>query len=297
MDLQRGFSGCNLELKPDLKPVAKGNSNHLRDQTGARCAERPGGSELWPGNFTKDSVWFCRFAFEDLFLCLPMLSAPPVPTWLRVKAGWIQEELAASRCPEDWDRKPISNSFLMSPHGKHSYFTKCFGNFAPGWKVLLAEWGSAQAYSLNALNAQHCQGTRDSSTTFGFSHVSQAGHQECWRGGALTEASALFFIPAPFAFVTVQCILIVDPPFYNSKVCKELAACARLGVSWGCTNRPLSEPGRGFTREVPPVRAQGPASSHPVPPLAFSRPYSLEAPDCLSLGLRGFLALPALAFS
>lgn len=65
---------------------------------------------------------------------------------------------AANRCPEDWDRKPISNSFLTSPHGKHSYFTKCFGNFAPGWKVLLAEWGSAQAYSLNALNVGHCQG-------------------------------------------------------------------------------------------------------------------------------------------
>lgn len=93
MDLQREFSGCNLELKPDMKPVAKGNSNHLRDQTRARCAERPGGSELWPGNFTKDSVWFCRFAFEDLFLCLPMLSAPLVPTWLRFKTGWIQEEL------------------------------------------------------------------------------------------------------------------------------------------------------------------------------------------------------------
>lgn len=155
MDLQRGLSGCSLELKPDMKPVAKGNSNHLRDQTRARCAERPGGSELWPGNFTKDSVWFCRFAFEDLFLSLPMLSAPPVPTWLRVKAGGIQEELAGSRCPEDWDRKPISNSFLVSPRGKHSYFTKCFGNFAPGWKVFLAEWGPAQACSLNA---QHCQG-------------------------------------------------------------------------------------------------------------------------------------------
>lgn len=77
MDLQRGLSGCNLELKPDMKPVAKGNSNLHRDQTRARCAERPGGSELRPGNFTKDSVWFCRFAFEDLFLCLPVLSAPP----------------------------------------------------------------------------------------------------------------------------------------------------------------------------------------------------------------------------
>lgn len=42
MDLQRRFSGHNLELKPDMKPVAKGNSSHLRDQTRARCAERPG---------------------------------------------------------------------------------------------------------------------------------------------------------------------------------------------------------------------------------------------------------------
>lgn len=106
----------NLELKPDMKPVAKGNSNHLKDQTRARCKERPGGSELWPGNFTKDSILFCRFPFEDLFLCLPMLSAPPVPTWLRVRVAWIQEELAANRCPEDCDRKPIRNSFLMSPH-------------------------------------------------------------------------------------------------------------------------------------------------------------------------------------
>lgn len=116
MDLQRGFSGGNLELKPNMKAVAKGNSNHLRDQTRARCAERPRGSELWPGNFTKDAVWFCRFAFEDLFLSLPMLPAPPVPSWPRVKVGWIQEELKASRCPEDCDRKPIRNSLLMCPH-------------------------------------------------------------------------------------------------------------------------------------------------------------------------------------
>lgn len=107
MGLQRRFSGCNLELKPDMKPVAKGNSNHLRDQTGARCAERPGGSELRPGSFTKGSVWFCRFAFEDLFLCLPMLSAPPVPTWLRVKAAGSRRNLQRAGAL----RKPFSSSF------------------------------------------------------------------------------------------------------------------------------------------------------------------------------------------
>lgn len=97
-----------------VKLVAKGSSNHLRDQTRARCREAWGLRALaW--KFHEDSLLFCRSPFEDLFLCLPMLPAPPVPTWLRVKVAWIQEELAANRCPEDCDRRPIRNSFSMSP--------------------------------------------------------------------------------------------------------------------------------------------------------------------------------------
>lgn len=46
MNLQKRILGRNLELKPDMKPVAKGNCSHLRDQTRARCAERPKGLEL-----------------------------------------------------------------------------------------------------------------------------------------------------------------------------------------------------------------------------------------------------------
>lgn len=251
-----------------MKPVANGNSNHLRDQTGARCAQKPGGSELWPGNFTKASVWFCRFAFEDLFLCLPMLSAPPVPTWLWVKAGWIQEELAGSRCPEAWDRKPINNSFLTSPCGKRSYFTKCFGNFAPGWKVFLAEWGPSTGRQPEWPECTARPGDPGQQHNLVFFRVSNAGHRGCGGEGALTEDQLCYSFPLPLLLLLCNLFRWFHPPFCNLKglqgtgcLCKAVSVLgvhqeASFGV-WKGTHQggaPIQRPG---SCELPPCPTSG----------------------------------------
>lgn len=134
-----------------------------RSNPGQVCAEGPWGLGALAWEFHKRLIRFCRFGFEDLFLGLPVLSAPPRPTWPRVKVGWIQEELG-SRCPEDFDRKPVSNNFLLSPCRKPqcSYLTNVLET-ALGWTALLAallvagpERGPAPASSLGDL---HSQGT------------------------------------------------------------------------------------------------------------------------------------------
>ena len=129
MGLQGGFSGRSQELKPDMKTGCKGKRGPPRGSNpGQVCAEGTCRLRALAWEFHKSLIWFCRFGFEDLLLGLPVLSAPLVPTWHRVKVGWVQE--LGSRCPEDFDRKPASNQVLLSPRGKPqcSYLTKCAGN-------------------------------------------------------------------------------------------------------------------------------------------------------------------------
>ena len=51
------------------------------------CKAALGAQSSCLGTPQKTLIWFCRFGYEDFLLCFPTVSAPPMATKSRVKAG------------------------------------------------------------------------------------------------------------------------------------------------------------------------------------------------------------------
>ena len=131
------------------------------------CKAALGAQSSGLGTPQKTLIWFCRFGYEDFLLCFPTVSAPPMATRSRVKAG-------PRRNRDTGDLRTLTGS----PSGTTSHCLHSDNHcvltlqkvleVALGWNASLPaaplmagpEWGPSIGQQLGGPGGLHCQRTR-----------------------------------------------------------------------------------------------------------------------------------------